>query len=317
MFMGNQGAPVAAPIGPLNGPAVPQTVSFRIPYPWEENVPKFITDNYEDLLSFVEHVEEILRLGNVTDNAKKKEYFTSLLPYNRRRQWRTLDLYKSGSFNEFLNEIYKDYPEVQLERSGALERLNEICEEYKGVDRTKEGPLKRFGVEFEAEVNKLERPPALIVNTKAVSKYLQTLEPSFARDLWSMVQTSLLLKGGIWGFKTLANNGIDVETRKSDPIQLKDLVELAGTMAQTDVQALFTSQPFGTKPVNRNQLDALQNKQKIDQLKQDIGQLKADKTVSWEINSPRSFEPTTCKGLKGPKQLKRPRETNQKLTGLM
>ncbi|KAJ7093870.1 hypothetical protein B0H15DRAFT_776368, partial [Mycena belliarum] len=99
-----------------------------------------------------------------------------------------------NSCNEFLNEIYKDYPEVRLERSGALGHLDEICDEYKGVDRTKEGLLKRFGVEFEAEVSKLERPPALIVNTEAVSKYLQTLESSFARDLWSMVRTSLLLK---------------------------------------------------------------------------------------------------------------------------
>jgi hypothetical protein len=72
---------LAVHIRPQTGSAAPQAVSFRIPYAWNENAPKFTTDSQEDLMLFVEQVEQIFRLANMTGDKEKKKY----LVLSRRR----------------------------------------------------------------------------------------------------------------------------------------------------------------------------------------------------------------------------------------
>ncbi|KAJ6554746.1 hypothetical protein B0H19DRAFT_1072100 [Mycena capillaripes] len=117
----------------------------------------------------------------MTEDAEKKKYFTSLLPARRKELWMTFNSYISGTFEDFLNEIHQSYPEVRLDRSGSQNRLKDICEDFMGVNATTEGLLRRFGVEVNAEVEKLFRAPALITNVEAVGKYLQALDPNLAR----------------------------------------------------------------------------------------------------------------------------------------
>ncbi|KAJ7637246.1 hypothetical protein DFH06DRAFT_1335925 [Mycena polygramma] len=166
----------------------------------------------------------------MTDDAQKKKYFTDLLPFRKKDVWTNFSSYESGSYEAFLKDVYLIHPEVKSLRSGSLKRLEEICQDYKAVDATKEGLLRRFGLEFQAQVNKLERAPALITNVEAVDKYLNTLEPNFARDLHALVQSSLILTKEY--SDTLPKQSAREDIRKEDPISLKDLIEMSESMAE-------------------------------------------------------------------------------------
>ncbi|KAJ7444801.1 hypothetical protein B0H11DRAFT_1930880 [Mycena galericulata] len=273
--MGSQGAQIVTPIGSLTGPSAPKAASFRVPYSWDENAPKLETDSHEELLSFVDQVEEIFSCANMTDDVKKKEYITSLLPFRRRKMWQALDSYYSGSFADYLGEIYKSYPEVHVERLGTLERLREICQSYDGIRAVQEGRLRRFGVEFKAEFRKLSMAPALITNSNAVERYLGTLEPNFAMAIRSVVRSSLLLKDefGVASKPTLVAAQQAPIIRKNDQIQLSDLMNIAETMAKTNVE--YFPSPASIRDANsvvQSGLKAENRSQKMKELVQDVSE---------------------------------------------
>jgi hypothetical protein len=97
---------------PVGGARV---VSFKIPYTWDNNAPKFTTDDHEDLMTFVDYVNQIMEHTGVTDDAERKLHFTSYLPTKRKATWRALPTYKNGTYEEFLKEIYLSYPEIKSE----------------------------------------------------------------------------------------------------------------------------------------------------------------------------------------------------------
>ncbi|KAJ7151290.1 hypothetical protein C8R43DRAFT_951107 [Mycena crocata] len=292
--MGTQGPSTVAPIGSLTGSSAPQAASFRVPYKWDKNVPKFTTDNHEELLLFVDQVVEILSLANMTEDAVKKEYFTSLLPIRRKNLWRTLPRYISGSFEDFLSEIYKGYPEIKSGHSGSLIRLKKICEDYKGVGADKEGLLRRFGAEFKAEVTKLQRPPALIANVDSVKEYLQTLEPNFARAICAMIGTIHLIEVRFPGLASLASvlPGQPASTRrKEDPIELNELVQIAETMAEQNMESFLLSQPVVSgNEVASNRLKTSESSWGKERLKQEVVQLKRVSKPSYKSDGLRSTE---------------------------
>ncbi|KAJ7477810.1 hypothetical protein B0H11DRAFT_1916984 [Mycena galericulata] len=273
----SQGAQIAMPIGSLTGPSAPKAASFRVPYSWDENAPKLETDSHEELLSFVDQVEEIFSCANMIDDVKKKEYITSLLPLRWRKLWQALDCYYSGSFADYLGEIYKSYPEVQTERSGSLERLMEICQSYDGIGAAQEGRLRRFGVEFKAEFRKLLMAPVLITNSNAVERYLGTLEPNFAMAIRSVVRSSLLLKDefGVPSKPTLVAGQPAAIIRKNDQIHLSDLMNIAETMAKTNVEYLPSIASIrDANSVVQSGLKAERGSQKMKELVQNVSELK-------------------------------------------
>ncbi|KAJ7491699.1 hypothetical protein B0H11DRAFT_2397669 [Mycena galericulata] len=65
-------------------PAGTGVASFKVPRPWESNVPKFTTEDKEDLQDFMEQVDDIIGLGQITDDDEKKRLLTSYLPAKKR-----------------------------------------------------------------------------------------------------------------------------------------------------------------------------------------------------------------------------------------
>jgi hypothetical protein len=213
--------------------------SFKVPRSWDGNAPKFTTDNAEDLKDFIDQVNEILSLAKITDDDERKELLTSYLPNKKRTMWRDLDSYTTGTYEDFLKEIYKCYPELKQEIEGTLKELEKLCAKYKGIPLHDEGKLKRFGMEFVSLIKKLSMEPAIILNKEACQRYLDTLDLSFANTLRSSISARNMLKeefkkargapavatvpvaAGTAAVKTV------VDHRKEDPILLKELVEMA------------------------------------------------------------------------------------------
>jgi hypothetical protein len=231
---------------PVGGARV---ASFKIPYAWDNNAPKFTTDDHEDLMTFVDHVNQIMEHAGVTDDAERKLHFTSYLPTKRKATWRALPTYQNGTYEEFLKEIYLSYPEIKSERAGTIDLLQKLCKRNRGITVKEEGRLRRFGIEFLTEVKKLLTAPVLITNQIACDFYYETLEHTFATTLKMSIESSALLRAQIPALLVPAINPANAantgESRVEDPIDVADLVKLAETLARS--QSRSASLSVGTK----------------------------------------------------------------------
>jgi len=237
--------------------------NFKVPRSWDNNAPKFTTDDAEDLRDFVDQVGEIQSLARITDDQQKKELLTSYLPSKKKTMWRDLDSYAKGTYEDFLKEIYQSYPELKQEVEGTLKELEKLCAKYKGIPLHDEGKLKRFGMEFTSLIKKLSMEPAIILNKEACQRYLDTLDLSFANTLRSSISARNMLKeefkkargtsstatvSVVGGSTTIGSKAV-VDHRKEDPILLKDLVEMAEQLAATGIEGTSwgESEPSPTK----------------------------------------------------------------------
>ncbi|KAJ7906376.1 hypothetical protein B0H13DRAFT_1619426, partial [Mycena leptocephala] len=143
-------------------PAGTGVASFKVPRPWESNVPKFTTEDKEDLQDFMEQVNDIINLAQITDEEEMKRLITSYLPAKKREIWRALQEYAAGtSYADFKKAVLKAHPEVKEDLDGTLEELVKLCEENRMIKRSEEGRLKRFGMRYRALVTKLSKAPAI------------------------------------------------------------------------------------------------------------------------------------------------------------
>ncbi|KAJ6527301.1 hypothetical protein DFH09DRAFT_1328112 [Mycena vulgaris] len=139
--------PIMANAAPQQAPAGTGVASFRVPRPWESNVPKFTTEDKDDLQDFIEQVTDIINLAQITDEQEKKQLLTSYLPAKKREMWRALTEYAVGTtYANFKKAVLKAYPEVKEDLDGTLEELVKLCAENRTIKRSEEGRLKRFGM---------------------------------------------------------------------------------------------------------------------------------------------------------------------------
>jgi len=215
-----------------------KVASFKVPRAWETNAPKFTTEDSDDLLDFIDQVGEIIELADIKGDTEKKKLLTGYLPLKKRNIWRDMDSYANSSYDDFLKELYKSYPEIKQDKEGTLGDLERLCRSNQGIRLQDEGKLRRFGVEFASLFKKLSKQPAIILNKEACLKYLDTLDPSFAMILRSSISSRNLLKADIdkaAGVQPPIAGANAVDHRKEDPILLKDLISMAEQLAMTGI----------------------------------------------------------------------------------
>ncbi|KAJ7493741.1 hypothetical protein FB451DRAFT_1387891 [Mycena latifolia] len=223
-----------------------QVASFKIPQAWDTSKPKFDSDDHEDLLNFVEQVNQVFRLGNITDDAAKKAMFVDYLPFKKRSHWRSLPIYQTGTYEEFLEEIYKSYPEVKTEETGSIENLMRICKRYGEIKLIEEGRLRRFGVEFLSVVTKLmdltaPNRRAILTNLQACHMYLDTMEESFATSLRTAISSTELMRKQFGALLGPAGAALGNDPgRKGDPIEVADLIKMAETMSASQAGSSYS-----------------------------------------------------------------------------
>ncbi len=211
--------------------------SFKVPFAWDKNAPSFDSEDADDLMTFVDHIGQIFGLAGVTDDQEKKRRLTDYLSVKRKEIWRSLSSYKRGTYDRFLEDVYKIYPEVKSSKIGSLNALVKLCKTYKGIEMTDEGILKRFGVEFYALVKKLMKGKAAITtNSEACRRYLETLEPSFAAALKLMVSNQNILKKQMRGLIPVP--GVDVPDQAAGAEDAADDDAAAGNDADNEDPAV-------------------------------------------------------------------------------
>jgi hypothetical protein len=211
-----------------------RTTPFKMPWAWDNNAPKFETESADDLMKFVDHANQIFALAGITTDVDRKKRLTDYLSVSKKELWRAMKSYTDGStYDKFVEDIYKIYPEVKSTKVGSLEALDRLCRQYKGIRVYDEGLLKRFSLEYGTLVKKLLAGKAIITNAEACRRYLETLDSSFSTTLNMTISSQNILK------RQMASNNPALvplvaiaDGRKEDPIEIANLIDMAEAMAE-------------------------------------------------------------------------------------
>ena len=190
----------------------------RMPNPQSRDAPSFDADKPEELLRFINRMEDLFKKHGITGNGERIVTLGKYADARSENEWRYLKTYKERDFEKFKNELINSYPEAADQERGSLKKLNRLCKEHKGIEQTDLVELKALVRGFNAEVSKLQEPPALLSNREAVDLFLGCLEEDFRHS----VQSRLEILGKVEGDKV----------RPEDRFQLADVIETALSIGQ-------------------------------------------------------------------------------------
>jgi len=144
-------------------------------------------------------------------------------------QWTSFKEYKAGSWNQFLERLKTEYPELTTEEQGSMDHLRKLCRENTGINLLEEERLMSFKRRFVYIAQKCLRPPAVTGNRELIELFVKTLNSAFQDALNSRLSIQGTLK-------------VDAQGRSciEDPYDLDHIVQKAVELVsrKTIAQAL-------------------------------------------------------------------------------
>lgn len=234
-----------------------------LPSPGSRDAPQFEREAPANLLRFLGRYENLLRQTGITSDRAKKEEIMQYADAQSEAEWRALDKYENGTYEEFRKELIASYPEAVDLEAGSVAKLEGICKANPRIGATDLTPLLKLKREFMAETKKLLRvEPALVSNRELVKFFTSCLERNFKAAIYSRLGSQ-------------ANPG-NANRRKDDPYDLNDIIATAIDMASgtnglerldqsyTSVSAIPLSTSKEIAPI----------KQEVEQMRQEIVNMK-------------------------------------------
>lgn len=181
----------------------------------------------------------IISEGAITTVAAKKELVLRYVSMTIQEEWKSLDKFGAGTFEEWTEEIESLYPEIKSFRNGSLARLQEICGRHAGIKKSDQGLIKRLNLQFGLEATKLRRAPSLVTNIVLVEKYLTCFDTAFASEIESMISRVMYDRevGIIPPVVTVPTPGQQARVnRPEETIDLEELFKLVETLSRINVR---------------------------------------------------------------------------------
>jgi len=144
--------------------------------------PKFDRDNPEELLRYLDDVEQCLDAAGITDLTEMKNAARKYTDFRTANDWTTLKSYRTGTWDEYKAELISNYPEAANSTSGTFARLDKLCKEYRNLEPQEAGQILAFTRSFAYEGNKLLEKNCAS-SRELVGKVMGCLSPELARSL--------------------------------------------------------------------------------------------------------------------------------------
>lgn len=181
----------------------------------------------------------IITEGQIATVAAKKDLVLRYVSMTIQEEWKSLDKYGAGTFEEWTEEIESLYPEIKSFRNGSLVRLQEICSKHVNIKKSDQGLIKRLNLQFGLEATKLRKAPSLVTNIVLVEKYLTCFDPTFAFEIESMISRVMYDRevGIIPPVVTVPTPGQQARVnRPEETIDLEELFKLVETLSRINVR---------------------------------------------------------------------------------
>ena len=155
----------------------------RMVAPGTRDAPKFYASDPEDLLRFIERMEDLWKEAGVTDGADKTTMIGKYADRQSSDHWKSFKSYNTDSWEDFKRELIHDYPEAAEAERGTPAKLKQLCMDTPTIRLGDMKALHRFRRAFWAEAKKLLEPPEAMSNRELVELFIRCLSESFVSAL--------------------------------------------------------------------------------------------------------------------------------------
>jgi len=161
-------------------------------------------------------MEQLFRIAEITEDQKKLDWITGYVDADIHDQWTSFEEYEARSWNQFLERLKTEYPELTTEEQGSMDNLRRLYRENAGINLLEEERLMSFKRRFVYIAQKCLRPPAVTENRELVELFVKTLDSAFQDVLNSRLSIQGTLKIDTQG-----------RSRIEDPYDLDHVVQKA------------------------------------------------------------------------------------------
>jgi len=149
-------------------PALPTTQSkmpskTQMPIPLSPSAPKW-DGQTKTLRNFLRIVEQLFRLAEISDDRQKLNWLISYVEADIADQWSSFPEFETRPWNQFLDRLKIEYPELTSEEQGTMGQLHRLCREYLDISLLDEERLMEFKRRFMYIAQKCLKPPAITGN---------------------------------------------------------------------------------------------------------------------------------------------------------
>jgi len=191
------------------------TAKLNMPMPLSLSTPKWDGQS-RTLRNFLRIMEQLFQTAEITEGQKKLDWITGYVDANIHDQWTSFEEYEAGSWNQFLERLKTEYPELTTEEQGSMDNLRKLCRKNAGINLLEEERLMSFKRRFVYIAQKCLRPPAVTENRELVELFVKTLDSAFQDALNSRLSIQGTLKVDTQG-----------RSRIEDPYDLDHVVQKA------------------------------------------------------------------------------------------
>jgi len=131
------------------------------------------------LRNFLRIVEQLFRLAEISDDRQKLNWLISYVEADIADQWSSFPEFETGPWNQFLDCLKIEYPELTSEEQGTMGQLCRLCREYSDISLLDEERLMKFKRRFMYIAQKCLKPPAITGNRELVELFVRSLDNLF------------------------------------------------------------------------------------------------------------------------------------------
>jgi len=135
----------------------------QMPTPLSLSAPKW-DGQMKTLRNFLRIVEQLFRLAEISDDRQKLDWLISYVEADIADQWSSFPEFKTGPWNQFLDCLKIEYPELTSEEQGTMGQLRRLCREYSDISLLDEEWLMEFKRRFMYIAQKCLKPLAITGN---------------------------------------------------------------------------------------------------------------------------------------------------------
>ena len=158
-----------------NVEAMPSGQAF--PPSYAKNRPHY---EKSQILDYLIQCEEVMAINGVTTDRVKKMILVYYLSYTEKQVWTQMSKYRTGTYQEFKDQILSFHPQALKQAKGDLARLKIVCAPYKDLQRKDYDALIEFHLLFR---NKAKKLGSLVSNRELAETYLTALHESFREQV--------------------------------------------------------------------------------------------------------------------------------------
>jgi len=152
----------------------------RMPAPGSRDAPKFKSSDPEDLIRFINRMEDLWVESKIIDDTEMKKSIVKYTDIDSEEEWSALDTFENGSWKDFKKEVIANYPEVAAAARGTPNRIRQICLKTPKVRLGDVTAIHNFRRKFMTEAKKLLVDPQAMSNRELVELFLSCLSPTLA-----------------------------------------------------------------------------------------------------------------------------------------